>query len=360
MALHALTAAGRFDAGYFAELARTATFLEAEGVANVAIAAAQGGQGEAPVTKGLATMLGDGIATRLWQGKEVYGGLPGIRTARSGLVLPSETRAIAAMARALARVAPGHARLPLLRDALVTLGRGDGWGSTNANAEALLALTEWLKAPRASSWNVEVIAGGRGKALEGEGVATLREADAAPAEVRVTGGAVAVRVDTRFLPSADGGQVAAATNGFVVTRTLEVVRGEGPSEKFPVEKGTKLTVARGAIVEDRVQIVVPEDRTYVAVEVPLAAGLEALNPRLATAPPEATPRTRVTRAPTFADWRDDAVIFYFETLPKGTYDLALRARATVAGDFVLPAARAERLYDASVVGWSNGARVVVE
>ncbi len=361
MALQALTAAGRFDAAYFAELARTARFLEAEGVANVVLAAAQGGQGAAPVTKGLADMLGDGVGTRLWQGREIYAGLPGVRVARSGLVLPSETRVIASIARALARVAPDHRRLPLLRDALVTLGRGDGWGSTNANAEALLALSEWLKAPRAVDWRVEVADGGRGRALERTGgVALLREDAAAAAKVTATGADVAVRVDTRYLPAGDGSKVVATANGFVVSRSLERVRADGPGDKVDVGEGTRLTLARGEVVEDRVQVVVPEDRTYVAVEIPLAAGLEALNPRLATAPPEATPRTRRTRAPTFADWRDDAVVFYWETLPKGTYDLAIRARATVTGDFVLPAARAERLYDASVVGWSNGARVVVE
>ncbi|MDP2307451.1 MAG: alpha-2-macroglobulin family protein [Pseudomonadota bacterium] len=366
MALEALSASGRFDAAYFAELARGATFLDAEGVAGVVIAATQGSQGpeavgRAPVLRGLVTLLGDGVLTRLWQGREVYAGIPGARQARSGLVLPSETRTIARIARALTRAAPDHPRAGVLREALITLGRGDGWGSTNANAEAMLALAEGLAA-RAGGWKVEVTEDGKVMEIapKAGAVGTAMSTTAAAAVARASGAGVILRVDTRYLPQADGGQVAAAANGFVVARTLELVRADGPSDKVELVAGARVRVAKGGVVEDHVQVVVPEDRTYVAIEVPLAAGLEPLNPRLATAPPEATPRIRTTRAPTYADWRDDVVIYYYDVLPKGTYDLAFRARATVTGDFVQPPARAVRLYDAAVTGWSAGARVVVE
>ena len=42
-------------------------------------------------------------------------------------------------------------RLQRLVDGLVGLGQGDGWGSTNANAAALLALTEIVKPPFAGA-----------------------------------------------------------------------------------------------------------------------------------------------------------------------------------------------------------------
>ena len=45
----------------------------------------------------------------------------------------------------------------------------------------------------------------------------------------------------------------------------------------------------GDVVEEVVELVNPEDRTHVAIVLPLAAGLEPLNPNLATAPAEATP-----------------------------------------------------------------------
>src|SRR5204862_3941372 len=58
-----------------------------------------------------------------------------------------ETRTLAEMTRALAAPRGSDARLKILIDAVVTLGRGDGWGDTNANASALLALSEVMEPP---------------------------------------------------------------------------------------------------------------------------------------------------------------------------------------------------------------------
>src|SRR6185295_12490171 len=84
-------------------------------------------------------------------GKEIYGGLQKTSTARNGLILPTETRTVAEMARALARKDGKNPKLQILVDALVNLGRDDGWGTTNANAAALLALGELLQPPYAGS-----------------------------------------------------------------------------------------------------------------------------------------------------------------------------------------------------------------
>jgi len=46
-------------------------------------------------------------------------------------------------------------------------------------------------------------------------------------------------------------------------------------------------------------------------------------------------------------------------LPKGAYHFYFRTRATVAGQFTQPQARAELMYDAAVHGESVGARVEV-
>jgi len=114
------------------------------------------------------------------------------------------------------------------------------------------------------------------------------------------------------------------------------------------------------VIEERVQVVNPKDRHYVAVVVPLAAGVEVLNPALATAPPEARPSASLTLAPSYVAFRDDHVAFYYDTLPAGTFDFAFRSRATVAGRYVQPPARAEMMYDGAVWGRSHGTRIVVE
>ncbi|MCU0240934.1 MAG: MG2 domain-containing protein [Vicinamibacteria bacterium] len=368
MALVALARAGRFDPGYAAELARKAQFLDLEGVAEVVQAFAVGKQGGAAVDQ-LVRTLAEGVIVRLHQGREIYGGLQEHRSARSGLILPTETRTIAEILRGLARVAPKHERLPILKNAIVTLGRDDGWGTTNANAAALLALSELFvpSAAAGESTSVSVQINNQEKPLilnPQTPIGSLVCAD--PGAVRIalpagSAGVVIARVETSFVPAGDGSQVASRAEGFVVTRELLRLRAanEPPERVALAAAGKTVSVTIGETIEDRVQVVNPKERHYVAVVVPLAAGLEPLNPHLATAPPEAQPSGRITRAPTYAAYLDDQVAFYYNTLPAGTYDFAFRTRATIAGSFIQPPAKAEMMYDGSVVGSGVGARIVV-
>jgi len=416
-ALAALTAAGKAQPAYAAELARKAQFLDLEGVSEVLQAFGKsGGAGSGPETDALARRLWGGLVLRLYGGRQIYGGLqegPGHAPA-NGLILPSETRTVAEMTRALARHDGADPRLATLVAALTTLGGDDGWGTTNANAAALLALSELLKPPFAGSQphSLEVRLGKTRQTLEigpkapvGTVVATAEDAALAGAvtlapapsaggaggmgnaagaggagaaggaagasggnggaggENGGNGGArpVAVRVETSYLPATDGAQVAPAASGFVVSRELLAVRGEGlPLERLPLAApGTVVRFTVGDVVEEHVQVVNPKERHYVAVAVPLAAGMEPLNPGLATAPPEAKTRGALSLAPTYAAYLDDEVTFYYDTLPKGTFDFYFRTRATVEGSFQQPPARAEAMYDGAVHGNSAGARVDV-
>jgi uncharacterized protein YfaS (alpha-2-macroglobulin family) len=93
---------------------------------------------------------------------------------------------------------------------------------------------------------------------------------------------------------------------------------------------------------------------------PLAAGFEPLNPKLATAPAEAAPAGRITMNPAYADYEDDQVTFYYDSLPAGTYDFYYRARVNFEGRFSLPPVVAQAMYDLAVQGSSDGAPVVAE
>lgn len=132
-------------------------------------------------------------------------------------------------------------------------------------------------------------------------------------------------------------------------------------ERVPLDKaGSRVAFGVGEVVEEHVRVINPTDRHYVAVSVPLAAGMEPLNPNLTTAPPEAKTAGKLTQAPTYAAYLDDQVTFYYETLPKGTYDFYFRTRATTPGRFIQPPALAEMMYDGAIRGSSAGARVVIE
>jgi uncharacterized protein YfaS (alpha-2-macroglobulin family) len=404
-ALAALAAAGKAQPAYTAELARKAQFLDLEGVSEVLQAfakgapapgaqkavsssapaggaAAESGADAAPTTDALARRLWSGLVLRLNGGRQIYGGLQdgnGPSAARSGLILPSETRTLAEMTRALVRHDGADPRLKTLIEALTTLGGDDGWGSTNANASALLALSEVVRPPFAGSvpHTLEVRLGKTAGKIEvgpqspvGNLVSTADEAAQAgsvtlAAAVAGAGGgggsSLVVRVETSYLPAGDGSQVAPVAAGFVVSREMLKVRGENrPPEQLPLATpGTTVHFAVGDVVEEHVRVVNPKERHFVAVAVPLAAGMEPLNPTLATAPPEAKPHGALTQRPTYAAYLDDEVTFYYDTLPKGTFDFYFRTRATTEGTFLQPAARAEAMYDAAVRGGSAGARVEV-
>ncbi|MEK6698364.1 MAG: MG2 domain-containing protein [Nitrospirota bacterium] len=367
-ALLSLTRAGKYNSAYAAELARKAQYLNLESIAAVLYSFALAKQNSSTAEQ-LEKALWDGIVVRLYQGREMYGGLQKEITTRNNLILPTETRTIAQMTRAVARYDAKNPRLPLLVDSLVTLGRDDGWGTTNANAEALLALSEMLKPPYsgAKAAQVRVTLDGKEQTIRlgpdlplgfvsgtgpGAGEALL-QSKAGPRPV-------AVRVDTSYVPAEDGSKVTAQSSGFVVTRELLLIKKDGPPVKIPLtEAGTTQTFAAGDIVEEHVQVVNPKERHYVAVTVPLAAGMEPLNPKLQTAPPEAAPAGKMTLNPTYEAYQDDQAAFYYSVLPAGTYDFYFRTRATVSGSFIQPAAKAEMMYDAAIFGMSNGAKIVI-
>jgi hypothetical protein len=369
-ALMAMTSAGQYNAAYAAELARKARDLDAESRAQVLWSFVNGGEKSGSVIDSLAKSLRDAVVVRLHQGREIYGGLQDRRALRSGLILPSETRTLGEISRALRALGDDDSRLPVLVQGLVTLGQRDGWGTTNANAAALLALSEVLAnaRPGAPDVSVEVRFGDTVRSVEvseDDPVGWFSSQSRLDGAVTVKGGAerapCAARLETTYVPAADGTQVEAAASGFVVTREWLRIRGEdvAPERERIEQAGSTLPVDVGDVIEEHVQVVNPVARHYVAIVAPLAAGMEPLNPALATAPPEAKPSGTLTLAPSYVAMLDDQAGFFYDTLPAGTYDFYFRTRATVAGRFIQPAAFAELMYDGAVRGTSPGAGVEV-
>ena len=372
-ALLALTRAGRFDPAYAAELARRAQYLDLESAAAVLRSFVTAGAGPPEAVDELVARMWDGLVVRLHQGREVYGGLQADGAARSALILPSETRTLAEVTRALAGAEPGAARLPVLVDGLVRLGDADGWGSTNADAAALLALADVMAAPDAELGARQVTVRGSGGELAALALDAARPTarvvltEPGPAQVVLAAAGdtrvVALRAETSWVPAEPGSEVAAESRGFVVTRRQLAIAADAgvPPAKLELDApGRTAEYPVGQVVEEQVELVNPADRAFVAVVVPLAAGLEPLNPNLATAPPEAAPSLAPTREPSYAQYLDDRVAFYYDELPKGTYRFAFRTRATVPGTYTQPPAVAEMMYDGSVRGSGNGATIVIK
>ncbi len=365
-ALAALSAAGQGDPAYAAELARTAQFLPTESLANVAWSLARSRTAPVAVMADLRKKLRDSVIIKLDQGREVYGGLQE-RGTPSPLILPSEARTLAALLRAGLEVDANDPRNGLLAETLIRLGQGDGWGNTNANAEATLALAEWMKRRTGSgSAKVEVAFGSPSvqtsiptgnveyftATAPDAGSVTLKEGASAP---------LAVWNRTEVVPVESGSTVASSAQGFAVERELWTVPADGSAGvRLVLDKpGTLLSLALGDVVEDHVTVVSVQDRTHVAIVIPLAAGMEPMNPNLATSSREAIASRKVTLAPSNVSFQDDRVSYFYSVLPKGAYHFAFRSRATVTGTFIQPPAMAKGIYNETITGNGNGSVVTI-
>jgi len=374
-ALTALAMAGESVDAYAAELARKAEFLNLESLAQVVVALSQGDQYSEQQLQELYQNLWSSIIFRLHRGNEIYGGLQSQALSQNKLILPSETRAVAELLRAVSRTPAAMQsefmlkRRQQLVDAIVGLGEGDGWGSTNANAAALLSLSEILTNVQEQTASPEVLLKSdkidRKVKLDGQPMLRMSinhsEALDLSALKLIEDMPVVVMSDTRYTPALDGSHVAAQANGFVVSRELQKILGaDQPPQRSPIDAAAQtFNFEVGDVVEEHIEVVNPKDGNHIAIVVPLAAGMEPLNPALATAPPEAKPDGSNTLKPSYVSFADDRMAYYYDSLPKGSYHFYFRTRATIPGSYIQPAAYAEMMYDEAVNGNSYGARIVV-
>jgi uncharacterized protein YfaS (alpha-2-macroglobulin family) len=365
-ALAALTRAGEFDEAYAQDLLARATSMDLYSEAKIMTAFLMEGPSFAREVNRLKDDLVRSMVFKLRDGKEVYEGLQYRAESWGGLILASETKTLASVTGALHEVEPENPRVQLLVDEIVSLGAGDGWGSTNANTAALLALGTVLEVPAPASQGARIrFSFGPDSQLvdtSGQVVSRFSSTSAATGTVTLSeqgaGNPPQAWLTTDYVPAGAGDRVKQANEGFVVEREMLVYSAaDHPPDRVKAVAGETRELAMGTLVEEHIRVVNAEDRHYVAVQAPLAAGFEPLNPNLATAPPEARPSGSLTLEPSYAQYLDDRVTFYFDTLPKGTYDFYFRVRASIAGSFTQPPARAEMMYKLPVYGNSDGTRV---
>ncbi len=361
-ALLALASGGDLEPAYATELARRAPQLPTESLAQIIIAITLLPPDNHALLPNLETQMWDRVQTRLQNGAEVYAGLAAQPT--EPLILPSEARGLAEVTRAAAIATPQDSRRGLLRDGLLRIADGDGWGSTNATAAALRALSEaWSKPAAPIALSVTLPESAPATLSLNGSTPLVQAATARPGEIRlgaIAGGApLAVLNDTDYVPATPGYAARAASHGFVISREWFRVPATGPQERLAAAADGPLHLNVGDVVEEVDSIVNPAARTNVAWRLPLAAGMEPLNPNLATSPASAAPSAPQTQAPDYAAYGDDAVLVVYQTLPAGTYTFRTRMRALVDGLFTAPPADAEAMYTRGVNGSSDGARFLI-
>lgn len=316
----------------------------------------------------------------------------------------TDVRTSAMVLQTLADVTPDHPYLGKLAAWLGKARRADGrYASTQEAAYALMALAEVTrtKEKEAPDFTGRVTLGGkdlaavpfRGRSTEVKAVRlAMKElpqpaAGAAPAalpfDFRRDGKAgvlyygALLRYAPKELP------LTPLERGLFVQRWIE-----------PYEGGGQVRAARaGDLVRVRVRVASHMERRFVAISVPLPAGLEIVDTTLAsTASQRAKPAeegpgegydaesdedqgatvdedagegawTRGFWSPfVHEERRDDRLVMFADRLPPGVHVASFVARATTPGEWLLAPAHAEEMYTPDVFGRSDGGtfKVVLE
>jgi uncharacterized protein YfaS (alpha-2-macroglobulin family) len=295
--------------------------------------------------------------------KKVFTGLQYSRSSWGGTLITSEVRTLSQVARALQLAE--YRDLDFLTEKIADMGGVDGWGNTQSNVAAILAMARLVENPRRRTELLVKFGSNEQRISIDEAALTQRSFPGQTAgEISYPRGReeVFLLLESSFLPAGSGGDLESRSQGFDVKRFLHVYENGEEIDRIEVQAGTTYEFPTGTIIEEEVIVTVAEGMNYLAVQIPMAAGFEPLNPNLATAPAEAQPVGRITRKPTYSDYRDDSVSFYYNDVPAGTYSFFFRVKASFTGLFSQPPAMAEDMYNLERWGISDGCfiRIVEE
>lgn len=286
--------------------------------------------------------------------------------------LNTDTRTTSMVLAAFIRLDTGQ---PLLADVvrwLMSARKGGHWATTQENAWAIIALTDWLAVTGELEgdyeWGVQL----NGAQL-GDGVVTpetvseqhtlraavadlLRdEANLVRIDRSNASGQLYYTVHLRYY--LDALAIEARDRGIVVDRRFEMAGG-------PVSGASV-----GDIISVTVTIVAPNDLYHALVEVPIPAGVEPIDVSLATTSDllmgptleQTTDKQSPWRVwtPTYTDIRDEKVALFATHLRAGAYVYTFQVRATTPGEYRVLPVYAEMMYFNEVWGRSSGSQFTV-
>jgi hypothetical protein len=308
-------------------------------------------------------------------------------------VLHSDRRADGVLLEALIGDRPESDLIPKLVRGLLAHRKRGRWSNTQENVFILLALERYFRTYEketpdfvARVWLGRDFAGEhafKGRSAERGSLElpmselATRTASAGGAPVPLTigkegAGRLYFRVGATYAPT--NLSLGAADYGFRVERAYEAV--DDPRDVRRDAEGLWHLKA-GARVRVRVRMSAPARRYHVALVDPLPAGLEALNPELATTGPlpagsteEAlllygggvTDHHRYWRGAWYEhqNLRDERAEAFTALLWEGEHEFVYFARATTPGLFVVPPPKAEEMYAPETFGRGKTDRVLVE
>lgn len=297
------------------------------------------------------------------------------------VLLHSNRRADGVILEALIKDQPASDLIPKIVRGLLAHRTAGRWENTQENVFILLALDRYFNTYEkvtpdfvARAWLGDRFAGEqsyRGRTTESQRVNVpmryLAEKGGTQNLVLSKEGAgrLYYRVGMQYAPT--NLKLAAADYGFTIERVYEAI--DNPAD-VRLDKDGTWHVKAGARVRVRLTMAAPARRYHVALVDPMPAGLESLNPELATT--GAIPQDQQENDQKGGYWwwyrswfehqnfRDERAEAFTSLLWEGVYNYTYVARATTPGNFVVPPAKAEEMYHPETFGRGASDRVVVE
>ncbi|MFV8755700.1 alpha-2-macroglobulin family protein [Nannocystaceae bacterium ST9] len=280
----------------------------------------------------------------------------------------SSVRSSALALMAMLAVDPEHPLVPKLARGLLDSRRGGRWSNTQENAYALVALADYAAVYEADTPRFEgrvwldrtavarvKVEGRSFEFTEGfTGMTALLAADQQDPDSsrllleRAGVGRMYYRVGLEWASTAS--DLPARSEGLTIAHAIRSMSGE-IAEGQPIPTGELLALD--------VDLDTRSELTHVAIELPLPAGLEAIDLGLGKG-------TAAMKISGQRGWwvshqelrRDRAVVFADHVAP-GTHRTTVFLRATTPGEYVMPPATAEMMYYPEVYGRTASRRVSV-
>ena len=271
----------------------------------------------------------------------------------------SPIRTDAMILLALVRIAPDDALIEPLARGLTKARNSGQLRNTQENAYALLAMAGYAELRESVEPDMDVRAWVGADmvvdaAFEGRDLSLVHETAPIKGESplvtleRLGEGRMYYRVGMQWAPKPD--TIKPQARGIAIERTLFDARGALDDRSLVAGEGGTLEVVITADARQR----------YVAIDVPLPAGIEAVDRSLGRGGASKTVGTSTgghSLPYSHHELRGDRVLVFVDRLPAGTYRYRVPVRATHEGRYSMPPATAAAMYSPEVSG-NTGARPV--
>jgi alpha-2-macroglobulin len=246
-------------------------------------------------------------------------------------------------------------RVESLATELFNERRGGHWWTTQGNAWSLLAMGDYLtrvernnkSANGRVSWGSQTATFALGSKAESKVQSFPVEREVSAEPMRLDGlnaGRLYTEVCVESYPPLR--EQPAQDRGYLLKRRYAKVEDDGT-----------LSEAKDLRVGDRVLVTLDlecrKDASYLAIEDPLPAILEAVNPNFKSQETRAGEQLGSEWSGSFHELREDRALFFADHISQGTYTIRYLARVAAAGEATAPSAKVEEMYKPERFGLSE-------